>query len=1086
MKTNSATLALDLGPNSIGWSLVDESACRIVAAGVRVFPEGVDRDQQGGEHSKNEQRRIARGMRRQINRRARRKRALRKALVTAGLLPDASLLPAEDPRRVNWEREQFMDSDPYALRQRALRERLEPAEIGRVLLHLNQRRGFLSNRKADRSKRKETSDMLKEISSLAADMGDRTLGEYLAGLHAAHPLERIRGRHTRRDMYEAEFEAIWSRQQTFHSTLLTEKLKYGTEGRQTYPLEPKPLGDHELLERFGLHGIIFFQRPMYWPKSVVGQCELEPKLKRCLRADRVAQRVRLLQEVNNLRLLDTSTGEERPLQPHERALLIEFLAKKDKRKFDEIRKEFCKKLDVPESIRFNLERGERTSLQGMPTDAALAHKDRFGKSWHERPEDEKNRIVRSLLEDEDAAILETATREWGLDAETAESVLETDFVEGYSSFSRVALEKLLPHLERGLPLMTRDGTPSALSEAGYLRPDQRVVNQKDFLPKPPELTNPLVRQALHEVRKVVNAIIREYGKPARIHIELAREIKGTAKDRERRSREMRDRERLRDEAAKRIREAGIKVTRDAIDRYLLWEEQKRECIYSGRPISFVQLFAGEIDADHILPRERSLDNSFTNRILCFRSENAAKKDRTPYEWLAESDATRYEAVLQRAVNLPYGKAKKFREKSVQLDDFFARQFVDTTYITTQVHEYVRCLGMDLVCTKGSHTHELRWQWGLDSVLRDDGLNLKNREDHRHHAVDAIVIALTDRSRLQQLAGIRRQGGTEKTGEVLTEPWPNFRSEVERVINAINVSHRAQRGIFGPLHKEMLYGATRKANTQNVSRPWAKGWVEEANAYVRRKSILELNNTKQLAKVRDKTLREILKAFLRKRDIDPDRPQKIPAVVWKELPTMPSGVPIKKVRLVERGEGFTEIRRGSFVELSSNHHYEIVELLDDTGKPVVDKKGTTKRKGYLVSMFEAANRVRTGRQEFKRLQQPVQLANLSRAELRNRLAPEMRRLSREYPVICTDHGSMERFIMSLSINEMVMLELDNGTKSLHRVQKMSEGSIILRPHTYAGEVSDTDKPPIIQRRGPNTLRGEKVVVDCLGRIRKAAD
>src|SRR6516165_10514886 len=143
---NHLTLGLDLGSNSIGWALIDEQAERIVAAGVRVFPEGVERTQQGTEQSKNLQRRVARGMRRQIARRARRKRILRKALIAAGLLPEVAGLPADDPLRVEWEREQFKNADPLALRSRALRQRLEPHQIGRAFIHVNQRRGFLDRK----------------------------------------------------------------------------------------------------------------------------------------------------------------------------------------------------------------------------------------------------------------------------------------------------------------------------------------------------------------------------------------------------------------------------------------------------------------------------------------------------------------------------------------------------------------------------------------------------------------------------------------------------------------------------------------------------------------------------------------------------------------------------------------------------------------------------------------------------------------------------------------------------------------------------------------------------------------------------
>ena len=552
------TLGLDLGSNSIGWAVIDEENQRIIDAGVRVFPEGVDRDQQGGEQSKSEQRRIARGMRRQIARRSRRKRVLRRTLVEIGLLPDAAAFAAADLRRVQWECDQFGKDDPYALRSRALRERLELHEIGRILMHLNQRRGFLSNKKADRQNKKESSEMLEEISTLAAAMGDRSLGKYLADLKDENPHTRLRGRHTRRDMLQDEFAAIWESQRKFHGDVLTDELCFGRSGRETYPREPKPVGrGSSLLLEYGLYGIIFFQRPMYWPKSVVGACELEPKKKRCPKADRLAQRFRLLQEVNNLRVIPPN-DEPCRLADECREKLIAYLARSKERTFDEIRKH----LGFLEGFGFNLEVGDRRKLLGMPTDAILARKDLFGKNWHSRPDTDRTSIVQTLLGGDEEAIRGRAVSEWDVDGETTERLLEVDFGEGYASYSREAIENLLPYLERGLPLMSRDGELSALQEAGYLRPDQHVVNQKTELPHPPDVTNPLVRHALHEVRKVVNAIIREYGEPKAIHIELAREVKGTGETRRKITLEMRDRERRRDAAAERIKEHGEKVTRE--------------------------------------------------------------------------------------------------------------------------------------------------------------------------------------------------------------------------------------------------------------------------------------------------------------------------------------------------------------------------------------------------------------------------------------------------------------------------------------------------------------------------------------------
>ncbi|RIK84573.1 MAG: type II CRISPR RNA-guided endonuclease Cas9 [Planctomycetota bacterium] len=1054
------TLGLDLGANSIGWALVDTDENKILAAGVRVFPEGVDNFDTKKEKSKSEARRIARGMRRQIARRSRRKRKLREALVKAKLLP-------ADPA----EQQRLEGLDPYHLRRRALDEPLAPYELGRVLIHLNQRRGFLSNRKTDRERKAETKGMLAEISALEGKIkaaNCRTLGEYLC--QKAETLDHrnraeddhVRHRHTLRAMYECEFNAIWDAQQRKNS-LLTDELR----GR--------------------IHRMIFFQRKMYWPASVVGRCELEPTQKRCPRADRLAQWFRLLQEVNNLRYVDPATGDDCRLDEQQRTLLIDKLAQKKELSFNDIRKT----LNFSENVTFNLERGKRTKLLGMVTDATLAAKGLFGPAWYKRPETQRDEIVRTLIHADDDEIRRRAISDWGVSPDVAEALVDVDLPSEYLGLSRMALEKLLPHMRHGLLYMTDDDTPSALSEAGYLRRDQIMRPQLDCLPKPPEVTNSVVRQALHEVRKVVNAIIREYGKPDRIHIELARNAKATSEERKRIGEAMREREAVRDDAANKIREHGVKVTRDAIDRYLLWKEQRETCPYSGKPISIAQLLSGtgEIDIDHILPYSRCLDDSMANKVVCFRTANHDKGQETPHEWLAARQPAEFEQLKQHVASLPYNKRKRFTQKTLELDDFIQRQLNDTRYISRAVLEYVRCLVADphhALCVKGEQTATLRRHWGLNSVLRHDDLDIKNRDDHRHHAVDAIAIALTDQKRLQQLAEMNRRGGEDVTGEIMLDPWDKFRDQVIEVTNRIVVSFRTQRRIAGALHKDFMYGATVKPRSATIDRPWAKTWTEDATTYVRRKKIEELDSTKHIAKVRDSAIRKTLEEYLRVRGIDPSLPQKFSPTVWKDGPTMASGIPIKKVRLLEKGESYHSIRTHTYVELGSNHHMEIVELLNENGDPILNRDGTPQCEGILVSMVEAAERIRDAQRALRTRRQELSHLTLSASKLERSIQVTKRETAERFPVIQRNHGPTRRFIMSLSINDVILLELDNGSTMPHRVQKMSEGSIILRPHTYAGKVSDYDKPPLIQRRTPNTLRGRKVTVDPLGRIRWAND
>lgn len=1024
MTMSDLVLGLDLGPASIGWALIDEQNPRIVDAGVRVFPEGVDRDTQGRELSKSAQRRLARAMRRQIARRSRRKRQLRKLLVESRLLPEIALLPRDDQRRTEWERDEFRKEDPYSLRTRAILEdqRLELHEIGRVLVHLNQRRGFRSNRRADRAAKKETSALLQEIGELNQKIGNQTLGQYLAGQRpedqpgdrGKHHLVQLRGLHTRRDMYEREFAAVWEHQRQFHPDLLTDDL------------------------REKIKGIIFFQRELRPPSpGLVGRCELEPRLPRCPRADRRAERFRLLNEINNLRVIDLSRHSENTLGDTQRQELLSYLSKAKERTFDQIRKHL---FEQSENIRFNLETGGRKKMHGMPVDAMLAHKDRLGKAWYKTPDDLKDRIVAAIIDDEPKRLAYLLSQA-GLDENLAESILDVaDLEDGYTSYSLHAIKKLLPALEKGLPLTSRDvDKPCAIREAGYLLPWQRKVDGRAQLPEPPDVTNPLVRQALHEVRKTVNAILREFVERQRhrlsvIHVELARDVRGTAKQRAQYAAEINEQHRRRDDAADKIREFGCKATKEAIDRYLLWKEQGEECLYCGRTLGMAALLGGEVHLDHILPFRRSLDDSLMNKVVCCRDCNDQKRDRTPFEWLAKTDPRRYETIIQRGRKLPYPKQRRLLVESIELDDFFARQLVDTAYITSQVHEYVRCLCPDVLCIKGQHTGTLRRRWGLNTVLSRDGSDLKNRDDHRHHAVDAIVVALTNRTRLQALADVFRRHG-EGFEEQLPEPWSSFRADAERAVNEIRVSYRVRRRVAGSLHRDTIYGPT-----------------DKPGEYVCRKALEDLTPA-MVPKIRDRTVRELIEARLRLHGIEPGRGEgKIPAETWKEPLWMPtpyrsefaSKIPIRKVRLVIPSESIRPIRSGTaYVEPGNTHHLCLFEVADNSGK--------TRREAVFVTMLEAVERLRK--------REPL--------------------VRRSHPT-----NPNARFLMSLAGNELVLLQ-HNGKEDLYRFETAASTSqqMWFRHHTFAGKSSD--KWGRISKM-PNTLVARKVTVDPLGRIRTASD
>ncbi|MGW8257372.1 MAG: type II CRISPR RNA-guided endonuclease Cas9, partial [Thermoguttaceae bacterium] len=828
----------------------------------------------------------------------------------------------------------------------------EVYELGRIFLHLAQRRGYFSNRKTDKAKEKDTKGMLGEINVLDAELKNSglTLGSYFAEKDgnynrvSSNSERHIRRQHTKRQMYIDEFDAIWTAQQQHYPEILTDTLKYGRKGKENFPKEPKPLKkSSDPLKEYGIYGIIFFQRKMYWPKSVVGRCELEPHEKRCPRAARIAQRFRMVQEVNNLMFLDHATHEYRSLSQEEREKLLDVLSDKEKMSFDDIRKN--KKMDLGDTVRFNFESGGRNKLDGHKTDHAMAGKKALGKRWKEFTEVIKDKIVDIILKPElqDEEAVKTLVDECGLTEEEGRRAILVPLPESYMSYSEVAIRKLLPFMEQGYAVLGQNEQNSAIHAAGYLR---KTRDKRSFLPPPPEFTNPLVRQAMFEARKTINAILRElvYGQGhtlTHIHVELAREAKKSFAERKKLLKANKQSQSKREDAKDEIAEfnSQIKPTRATINRYLLWKEQGEDCPYCGRKISPVQLFNGDADVDHILPRWRSLDDSMANKVVAHRTCNQEKGDQTPRKWL-ERDPERYQVALKIASKLPFGKQKKFQQEEVVLDEFVNRQLTDTAYISRCVSQYLQCLGAKVVCTRGQMTSDLRYYWGLNTILNPEGQGGKNREDHRHHAVDAIVIGLTDSKRLFALANQK---------DDIQKPWPGFREDAEKIVKQINVSHKALRKLRGALHEETFYGATQKLPTSErkslEDRPWAKDWIEVDKKFVRRKAIDTLKKTQDLDKVRDPAIREILREHLRKQGIDPDAPGKIgDAFKGENLPKIPSGIsikqflkldaqarreklerasiPIKKVRMIEPGDTMriaSQRRCFQYVKPGNNHH-----------------------------------------------------------------------------------------------------------------------------------------------------------------------
>ena len=824
-------LALDLGSTSLGWAMIrldganPPSPVAVIKAGVRIFSDG--RNPKDGS-SLAVTRRDARSMRRRRDRLLKRKSRMTRSLIEHGFFS------ADEAQRKT-----LVTLNPYTLRAKGLDAALTPAEFGRALFHINQRRGFKSNRKTD--KKDNDSGALKtaigKLREAIKSENCRSVGEWLNKRTEVGGFVRARYRTEKfvkddgktkisksydlyidRAMISDEFDALWHKQAELNPALFTEAA------------------------RADLKDVLLHQRPLKPVKP--GRCTLMPDEERAPLALPSTQRFRMYQEVNNLRILREGLKEE-PLTLPQRNDLITALEQHSKRSFTQIKK----LLGIGGAVQFNFEDPKRQELKGNVTSAILSDSDYFGKAWFEFDEAKQDAIVLQLVKEEnEAKLMRWLQEETGIDELHAEAIANAGLPEGYGSLCAQALARILPQLRRDVePLVTYDKavlaagfahhsiiSPSATGEIlpelpYYGIPLQRHVGFGSGIPEDSEekrygkIANPTVHIGLNQVRLVVNALIKRYGHPSEVVVELARDLKQSKDQRDEESKRQADNQRrnirLRADIAVTLGTSPERVRIADIQKLILWEELSfdpadRRCPYSGVQISAAMLLSDQVEIEHILPFSETLDDSLNNKTVALRQANRIKGNRTP--WQAKDDFAAqgwaFEAILHRAEQMPKAKRYRFAEDGLQhwlKEDkgFLARALNDTRHMSKVAREY-----LSLICPQntraipGRMTAMLRAKFGLNDVLGVNGL--KNRNDHRHHAVDACVIGVTDQGLLQRFAkasASARERQLDRLVENMPLPWESYRDHVQRAIENIWVSHKPDHSHEGGMFDATIYG-----------------------------------------------------------------------------------------------------------------------------------------------------------------------------------------------------------------------------------------------------------------------------------------
>ena len=844
MLMSKHVLGLDLGVGSIGWCLIALDAqgdpAEILGMGSRVVPlnnatKTIEAFNAGAAFTASQERTARRTMRRGFARYQLRRYRLRRELEKVGMLPDAALIQL--PLLELWE-----------LRERAATagEHLTLPELGRVLCHINQKRGY----------RHVKSD----AAAIVGDEGEKkkdSNSAYLAGIRAND--EKLQGEHKTVGQYFAE--QLRQDQSESPTGGISYRIKDQIFSRQRYIDEydqimaaqrvhyPDILTDEFI--RMLRDEVIFMQRPLKSCKHLVSLCEFE-KQERVMRVQQddgkggrqlverkikfgpkvapksspLFQLCRIYEAVNNIRLTRPD-GSPRDITPEERAKIVAHLQSSASLSFAALKKLLKEKALIADQLT------SKSGLKGNSTRVALAAALQPYPQYHHLLDMElETRMMSVQLTDEEtgevterevaivtdsyvrqplyrlwhilysieerdamrrALITQLGMKEEDLDGGLLDQLYRLDFVKpGYGNKSAKFICKLLPQLQQGL------GYSEACAAVGYRHsnsPTSEEITERMLLEKIPllqrnELRQPLVEKILNQMINLVNALKAEYGVDE-VRVELARELKMSREERERMTRQNDKRKEANDEVAAKIRQCGLYPTKPRIQKYMLWEEAGRQCLYCGRSIDEKQCLNGDdMEVEHIIPKSVLYDDSYGNKTCACRRCNKEKGNRTALEYIR---AKGREAEYMKRINdllkekkISYSKHQRLRWLKEDIpSDFLERQLRLTQYISRQAMAILQQGIRRVSASEGGVTARLRSLWGYGKILhtlnldRYDSMgqtervsregetteklhitNWSKRMDHRHHAIDALVVACTRQSYIQRLNRLSSEFGRE--------------------------------------------------------------------------------------------------------------------------------------------------------------------------------------------------------------------------------------------------------------------------------------------------------------------------------------
>ncbi|RDU64376.1 type II CRISPR RNA-guided endonuclease Cas9 [Helicobacter ganmani] len=830
-------LGFDIGITSIGWAYVEGEELK--DCGVRIFTKA--------ENPKNGDslaapRREARGVRRRLARRKARLNAIKRLLCKEfGLnLSDYLANDGELPKAYQTSKEH---KSPYELRTLALSQKLDSKDLARVILHIAKHRGY-GNKHAKTGSDKDSGKVLSAIKVNETAMKDKyqSVGEYL--YKEFYQKLRLESEKKGNNITK-EFKNVRNKKESYEHCVAQEQVRAELElifaKQKEFGITFSENFESQIIET------AFYQKDLKSFENKVGKCVFydEPRApKDSLSAIEFVALTRIINTLKNLEEKSKNLGIGEAYGKDKIQEILKIVLDKGEISYKKLREI----LHLDECILFakdskldytkGMQEAEKAKLIEFKN--LKAFKKAMGEDFGKFSREELDSIAMDIALIKSKENLAKKLQNYSaLSKEQVEALSNLNFAK-HIDLSFKALDKILPFMREGLRYDEAVKKAGLQEHRKHKQKGEFLIPLKDY---EPYLANPVVARALSEYRKVLNALLRKYGNVHKIHLEFTREAGKNYDERKKIEKEQREHFEANQKAIQQCEILGLPINGANILKMKLWIEQKELCVYSDRKITREHLLDSKVlEVDHIYPYSRSFDDSYMNKVLVFAKENQGKGNKTPFEAFG-NDKEKWDRILSLSANLPKQKQRRISNKDFKDKElgFIARNINDTGYIARLASQWTNhCLKFEnlsenevsIAGEKGSKNHLEVISGQLTSMLRHYwGLGNKDRNNHLHHAVDAVILAYTNNAMIKAFANFRKNQEENKkkfyakqiaeseykAKKAFFEPCKNFRQMVLDKVDSIFVSKPPRKRARGALHKETFYSFEKLCNDKEYSK-----------------------------------------------------------------------------------------------------------------------------------------------------------------------------------------------------------------------------------------------------------------------------